>query len=306
VVRETLKLLRSVLPSTIEISTRLPEGLPQILADHTQINQVVVNLATNAAHAMEEQGGRLELKVEEVTVDQDMVTQKPQLKTGRFLRLWISDTGTGMTKEVQQRIFEPFFTTKEIGKGTGLGLAVVHGIVQQHDGVIVVYSALGKGTAFQLFFPVLATEKDATAAVAPTRRSNSPVKPSGNGQCIMLVDDEELVLSAAEIILRRGGYRVMPFNEPLLALKAFRESPDDFHLIVTDLTMPKIKGTKLAAEMRILRPGVPIILATGFGGGLDTNAMQSAGLFGPLQKPFTSDDLIGAVERALKASSRAS
>ena len=304
VVRETLKLLRSVLPATVEISTRLPDGLPQILADSTQINQVIVNLATNAAHAMEEQGGRLEVKVEGVTVDQEMVNQKPQLRTGRFVRLWISDTGTGMTKEVQQRIFEPFFTTKEIGKGTGLGLAVVHGIVQQHDGAIVVYSAPGKGTAFQIFFPVIATAGEATAPAAPTGRSHSPVKPSGDGQCIMLVDDEDLVLSVAETVLRRAGYRVVPFNEPLLALKAFRETPGDFHLIITDLTMPKIKGTKLAAEMRTLRPGLPIILATGFGGGLDTSAMQSAGLFGPLQKPFTSDELIGAVERALKASGR--
>ena len=300
VVRDSIKLLRSVLPSSVQIGTRLPDNLPPIMADETQLHQVVVNLATNAAHAMEEQGGRLDFIVEDVTVDAEMVSQRPQLKLGRFLRLWVIDTGAGMTEETLQRIFEPFFTTKETGKGTGLGLAVVHGIVQQHDGAIVVYSMPGKGTSFQIYFPVIAADATPAALAAPILPAVLPRPQPGAGKCVMVVDDEELVLSVAENVLRRAGYRAVPFSDPVLALNAFRETPAVFDLIITDLTMPRIKGTKLAAEMREIRPGIPIILATGFGGRLESNLFQGAGLFGPLQKPFTSEALLALVAQALK------
>lgn len=301
VVLDSIKLLRSVLPSSVQICTQVPEHLPQILADVTQIHQIVVNLATNAAHAMEEQGGRLDIMVEEVTVDQEMVSQRPQLKLGRFLRLWVTDTGTGMNEETLQRIFEPFFTTKETGKGTGLGLAVVHGIVQQHDGAIVVYSVPGKGTSFQIYFPVITSSKAAAALPTSGIRSVSPLPDQGAGRCVMVVDDDELVLSVAENVLRRAGYKAVPFTDPIEALKAFHESPGLFDLIITDLTMPRIKGTKLAAEMREIRPGLPIILVTGFGGGLNTNVFQGVGLYGPLQKPFTSESILAVVAQALDA-----
>jgi CheY-like chemotaxis protein/anti-sigma regulatory factor (Ser/Thr protein kinase) len=296
VVADAIKLLRSVLPSSIEIRPRLPEGLPQILADVTQINQIVVNLATNGAHAMEEHGGCLEIIVDEVQVDAEMARQRQQLKPGHFLRLWITDTGAGMSAEIIERIFEPFFTTKEPGKGTGLGLAVVHGIVQQHEGVIVVYSVVGKGTSFQIYFPVI---KAVANARIPATPSSTPISRRGAGRCIMVVDDESLVLSVTENILRRAGYRVMPFNDPVMALKAFSETPAAFDLIITDLTMPRIKGTKLAADIRQIRPGIPVILSTGFGGDLDYKAIQASGLSGPLQKPFTSEALLEAVMAAL-------
>ena len=296
-VGESLKLLRSVLPSSIEICPRLPEGLPLIMADVTQLHQIVVNLATNAAHAMEEHGGRLELFVEEVAVDEEMIRQQPQLKPGRFLRLRVADTGTGMDELTLQRIFEPFFTTKETGKGTGLGLAVVHGIVQQHDGMITVYSVPGKGTVFQVYFPIIAGAAAPRGAAAAV-----PVAPAptiGGDRRVMVVDDEQLVLRVAEQVLRRAGYQVAAFNDPLQALQAFRSSPGLYDLVVTDLTMPGLKGTKLAAEMRTVRSDIPVLLSTGYGGSLDPEAIQAGGLLGPLQKPFTSESLLEAVAQAL-------
>ena len=299
VVGDSIKLLRSVLPSTIQICTDLPDNLPLILADVTQIHQIVVNLATNAAHAMEEHGGRLDITVEEVIVDQEMVSQRPQLKPGRFLRLWVTDTGAGMSEETLQRIFEPFFTTKETGKGTGLGLAVVHGIVQQHDGAIVVFSIPGKGTSFQIYFPVIASSTAEAALATPTIRSVSPLPDQGAGRSVLVVDDDELVLSVVVNVLRRAGFKAMAFTDPVLALEAFREKPGTFDLIITDLTMPRIKGTKLAAEIREIRPGLPIILVTGFGGGVNSHVFQGVGLYGPLQKPFTSESLLAMVAQAL-------
>ena len=298
VVRDSIKLLRSVLPSTIQIGLQLPEALPPILADVTQLHQIVVNLATNAAHAMEE-GGRIDITVEEVIVDQEMVSQRPQLKLGRFLRLWVTDTGTGMDEQTLPRIFEPFFTTKETGKGTGLGLAVVHGIVQQHEGAIVVFSVPGKGTSFQIYFPVIVSSLTAVAQPLPTIKSVSPHPDQGAGRCVMVVDDDELVLKVIEHVLRRAGYKVVGFNDPTSALKTFRETPAVFDLIITDLTMPRIKGTKLAVEIREIRPGLPIILVTGFGGGVNSTVFQGVGLYGPLQKPFTSESLLATVAQAL-------
>jgi PAS domain S-box-containing protein len=296
IVQESLKLLRPVLPTSIEIRSTLPPGLPSVLADATQIQQVVINLATNAAHAMETEGGRLEFILDQVSVDLEMVKQRPQLYPGRFIRLWVTDTGTGMDEVTLQRIFEPFFTTKETGKGTGLGLAVVHGIMQQHEGAIVVYSVPGKGTTFQLYFPV-----DTTQAAPPPAGPVATLRPArpGTGQSILLVDDEDLVLAVGENILRRAGYQIMPFNNPALALAAFLDTPQKFDLVITDLTMPGIKGTKLASDIQTVRPGMPVILATGFGGGLDTHSYKGEGLFGPLQKPFTSESLLAAVSEAL-------
>lgn len=219
-----MKLLRPALPSTIEIIIRESPHLPPIMADSTQIHQVVVNLATNAAHVMEATGGLMELVVDTVAVDEEMVRQHPQLKTGSYVRLVVSDTGTGMDDATVQRIFEPFFTTKETGKGTGLGLAVVHGIVQQHDGAIVVDSEPGKGTRFQLYFAAFAggTDVQVEAPAAATPGSDR----KGTGQTIMVVDDESLVLSVADRLLRRSGYQTEPFDDPVEALRVFRKIPE--------------------------------------------------------------------------------
>ncbi len=293
VVQESMKLLRPVIPSSIEIQTRIPEDSPLVLMDATQIHQVVVNLAMNAAHAMEEHGGKMEITLDTVTVDEAMVNQHPQLRPGRFVRLWITDTGQGMDEATLKKIFEPFFTTKEPGKGTGLGLAVVHGIVEQHEGATVVYSTAGTGTSFQVFFPVCEAESEAAPAPAPV-----PM-PASRGQRLIIVDDEPMVLSVAERALRRAGYRTVAFSDPTEALRAFREKPYDFDLVISDLTMPQIQGTELLTQMRSAHPGIALILTTGFGGKLDSRILQARNIHCMLQKPFTNESLLQAVSQAL-------
>ncbi len=293
VVKESLKLLRPVIPSTIRIESRLPENLPPVLADATQLQQVVVNLATNAAHAMEEQGGRLELTLDEIEVDLEMVALDPKLKPGRFVKFAVTDTGIGMSPAVLQKIFDPFFTTKQKDKGTGLGLAVVHGIVQQHGGVISVYSTEGAGTTFTLYLPV------AEAAPAVPRPPAPAAAKPGVGQAILVVDDEAQVLEVTSAVLRRHGYRPVAYQDPRQALAAFRECPAGWQLIITDQLMPDMKGTMLAAEIWKIRPGIPIILASGFAGNLDETAIGRGGFAGLLQKPFTRDMLLSLVGQML-------
>jgi len=207
----------------------------------------------------------------------------------------VSDTGCGMDAATLKRIFEPFFTTKGPGQGTGLGLSVVLGIVEQHDGNVIVYSEPGKGTTFQIYLPVCAAASSVSSPTLP------PMLIRGQGEHIMVVDDEAIVVSVAEEILQRLGYRISTFTDSLAALQAFQNSASDFDLVLTDLTMPKMKGTAMAAEMRMLRPGLPIVLCTGFGGAIDRGELTRLELFGPLLKPFTLEALAAAVAEALRA-----
>jgi PAS domain S-box-containing protein len=294
IVEEALKLLRPSLPSSIEIHTQLLPASPPVLADASQLHQVLMNLATNAAHAMAETGGRLEIRQDLVSVDEETVRQRPQLRPGRFVRLSVSDTGSGMAPATLEKIFEPFFTTKAPGQGTGLGLAVVHGIVQQHEGAIIAYSQLGKGSTFQVYLPVCEPASRLAGAVT------SPQAPKGKGELIMVVDDEEIVCQVAAGILKRLGYRTAAFLDAAAALQAFGERPGDYQLVLTDLTMPKMKGTALAAEIRHFRADIPIILCTGFGGALDRAELAQLALLGPLLKPFTMDSLAAMVAEALR------
>jgi len=299
VVSEAMELLRPSLPSTIRIQTEFAAGLPAVMADSSQIHQVLMNLAANSANAIGEAGGTIEIRLDAVEFDDAAVRQRPQLRRGRFVRMAVGDTGCGMDARVLEHIFEPFFTTRKRGAGTGLGLSVVHGIVQQHDGFITVSSEPGRGTTFHVYLPACAAPGAAAAPAgsAPTRM--------GAGQQIMVVDDEEMVLRVAAGILGRLNYRCTTFSDPEAALAAFGAEPRQYELVVTDLTMPTMKGTELAERLHRIRPDVPVVLATGFSGTVDDAEFARLNLRGPLLKPFTLEMVSRLIAESLNSAGAA-
>lgn len=292
VVKEALKLLRAAIPSTIEIRDHVMGDLPAVMADPTQVHQVLMNLATNAAYAMRRGGGRLTVGLERVDLDEEGAKRSTDLHAGSYVCLTVEDTGEGMTPAVLDRIFEPFFTTKEQGEGTGLGLSVVHGIVRTHGGAVLATSRPGEGTRFEVFLP--AVEKKPTEIPAPS----SPAF-SGRGERILFVDDEPNLVMVARHVLERLGYVVHSENDPLVALEIFSKRPLDFDLLLTDLTMPKMDGLQLSEAIRGIRGDLPILLMTGFGGDQTRSRMRELGINGLVPKPSTVDVLGTAVRRAL-------
>lgn len=300
IVGEALGLLRASLPTTIEIVSRLDAGLPLILADATQIHQVVMNLATNAFHAMAASGGRLTIEVGLGSVDEPRQARHPQLRLGDYVILTVIDTGCGMDDETERRLFEPFFTTKPPGQGTGLGMAVVHGILESHDAMISVQSEPGKGTAFRLFFPILG---EGIAATVPGAGTSLPQRLEGSGR-VLLIDDEASVAQVAEILLKRSGLSVESFGDPRAAILEFEANPVAFDLVVTDFTMPHLNGLDLTRRMLSLRPDLPIIIMTGYGGDNNAEVFAAAGVHVTLEKPFTADSFNQAVAAAMRSRNR--
>jgi len=291
VVLEALKLLRSSLPATIRIQTELTET-PSVLANATAIHQVIMNLGTNAWHAMRDQTGVLKVEMNVLEVDEDFVKTRPDLHPGRYVQLSVSDTGCGMDRATLEKIFEPFFTTKAVGEGTGLGLAVVHGIMKSHDGGISVYSQPGQGTKFHLYFPVIEAE-----AIGQEMEA-TPI-PRGNGEHILFVDDEEVLASLGKKILERLGYVATTITSPLEAIAAVREQPGHFDLVITDLTMPGMDGTKLGRELLQLQPNLRIILVTGYSRMMTPEKARELGFRELMSKPSTAWSLGEAVHRVL-------
>jgi len=291
VVLEALKLLRASLPASVRIQTELTET-PAVLANATAIHQVIMNLGTNAWHAMRGQPGTLKVEMSVLDVDAAFASSRPDLRPGRYVRLAVSDTGCGMDAATQARIFEPFFTTNGAGGGTGLGLAVVHGIMKTHEGAISVYSHLGEGTTFNLYFPVLET-----AASAP-KIASRPI-PRGAGEQILFVDDEVPLATLGQQVLDRLGYRVTMMTSPVAALAAVRAEPEKFDLVITDLSMPVMDGAKLGAELLLLRPGLPIILTTGFSSFMTAGKVRELGFRELMVKPGTVQTLGETVHRVL-------
>ena len=291
VVMEALKLLRSSVPATIRIQTELTET-PHVLANVTAIHQVIMNLGTNAWHAMRDQTGVLKVEMNVLEADEDFVKTHPDLHPGRYVQLSVSDTGCGMDHATQQRIFEPFFTTKGVGEGTGLGLAVVHGIMKNHDGGISVYSQPGEGTKFHLYFPVIETE-------AVAREIQATSIPRGAGEHILFVDDEEALASLGKKMLERLGYVVTMKTSPLEAIAAVRDQAEPFALVITDLTMPFMDGAKLGSQLLQMQPRLPIILTTGYSGVMTAAKARELGFRELLSKPSTAQTLGEAVHRVL-------
>lgn len=291
-VGEALKLIRASTPATIELVENLERGT--ILADATQIHQIVINLCTNAVQAMKHRAGRLEISLRKITVDERLAAEIPNLKPGATLRLTVTDNGQGMSQATLARIFDPFFTTKAQGEGTGLGLAIVQGVVVSHGGALHVSSELEVGTRFELYFPCTAEAVSAPAVhpVAPAR---------GQGQEILLVDDEPAVAKFASSCLDRFGYHAVCFNDPRAALAAFAAAPGRFAAIVTDLTMPHLTGLELVMAARGARPTIPAVVLTGYGRDeiLDQLALLPDCVL--LQKPFGGDDLVRTLNRFLEA-----
>jgi len=293
IVKEALKLIRSTIPTTIEIKQDINPDCGVIKADPTQIHQIVMNLATNAYHAMKETGGVLKVSLKEMEFKTlDLIT--PNMAPGIYACLIVADTGVGMDKNLTDKIFDPFFTTKAKGKGTGMGLPVVHGIVNNMGGAVHVYSEPGKGTQFHVYLPV---EK----AIPDEQVSHSSTKIQGGTEHVLLVDDEDAILSMEKRMLERIGYQVSSRASSLEALEAFRANPDKFDLVITDMAMPNMSGDKLAAELTRIRPDIPVLLCTGFSDTLSEEKAASIGIKGFLLKPIILKDLAQKIREVLDA-----
>jgi CheY-like chemotaxis protein len=286
--KEALKLLQASLPATIDIRVHLDPNTGMILANPLQMHQVLMNLCTNAVHAMREQGGVLEISLTTVTRQTPLVTARSELPPGSYVCLTIRDTGHGMTPEVLERIFEPFFTTKGVGEGTGMGLAVVHGIVTSHQGAITVESTPGQGTTFYVYLPQI-------DQAMPAEELSAPLLSARQG-CILFVDDEEALAQLGQEILAPLGYDVQIYTNSREALEAFRRAPQHFDLVITDQTMPHLTGEALVRELRSIRPTIPIILCTGFSKTMTEEKAQELGIDAFLLKPFTLRDFCFAIQ----------
>jgi signal transduction histidine kinase/ActR/RegA family two-component response regulator len=293
---EALRLLRASIPKTIEIECALDDSCRAIMGDPTQIHQVIMNLCTNAYQAMQETGGRLGVRLAQTTIDYEETLKRIGIKMGPHLHLTVSDEGVGMEPMVLERIFEPYYTTKEPGKGTGLGLSVIHGIVKNHGGFISVESTPGKGSAFHVYLPTV--EEDEEAEVAP---SECAVETSGNEQ-ILLVDDEPQIATLGREILERLGYRVTARTSSTEALATFAEHPERFDLVITDMTMPVMTGDRLAQRIWGIRPGIPVVLCTGYNELMSEDQAIAMGIRKFLLKPIDMDELAAAVRAALDSS----
>ncbi|MCJ7538650.1 MAG: response regulator, partial [Desulfobacterales bacterium] len=290
IVKESLKLLRSSIPTSIEIRQNMTKDADAILADPTQINQILMNLCTNASHAMPD-GGILEVSLKNVELDKDIAVLYPDLKPGQYVNLIVSDTGHGISQEEVDRIFDPYFTTKEIGKGTGLGLSVVHGIVKSHRGKISVDSEPKKGTTFSILFPVVEKERVVEAETVEKL-------PTGNER-ILFIDDEESMVYVGRNRLERLGYQVETKTSPVEALELFRANPDQFDLVITDMTMPQMTGDHLLEEVLKIRPDLPTIICSGFSEKIDEEKAKEIGIHQYIEKPFNRSDLAKLVRKVL-------
>ncbi len=293
ILKEALDLLRSSIPKTIDMQQRIDSECGIINADPTQIHQIIMNLATNAYHAMENTGGKLTVTLKKVLIEREY-SEYPDLLPGNYARLIVSDTGIGIEKEMLEKVFDPYFTTKGEGKGTGLGLSVVHGIVKECGGDIRIYSEPGKGTEIHVYFPVIET-------VAENFIEQAEAIPGGT-ESILLGDDEEMIASMGQQLLERLGYKVTVRTGSIEALEAFKANTGRFDLIITDMTMPNMTGIQFAQEVKKIRATIPIIICTGFSTHLSDEKCRKLGIQGYVMKPIMIRELAAIIRKVLEPS----
>jgi PAS domain S-box-containing protein len=292
IIRETIKMLRSSLPTTIDIRQDLDPQSGWVMADPTQIHQILMNLCTNAFHAMEETGGILSITLKTTTLSPDDLSFEPSIQPGQFMQLSIGDTGSGINPEIQDKIFDPYFTTKAVGKGTGMGLAIIHGIVKNYGGVLSCRSQPGKGSIFDVYLPVLED------AEPPENTPENPL-PLGNER-ILVVDDEEALVKMIKSMLEVLGYKVTTRTNSLEALAIFEAQPQAFDLVITDQTMPAMTGSDLAHRMLQIRPDLPIILCTGYSSLISEEKAMAMGIKGFALKPLAKKDIAALIRKVLR------
>jgi len=290
ITKEALKLLRATLPTTIEIRQNLKSN-SAAMADPTQIHQIIMNLCANAGGAMQEKGGELDVNIMDVDLDSEFIDRPFDVEPGTYIKISVSDTGHGIPPEIMERIFDPFFTTKEKGEGTGLGLSVVHGIIKSLGGTITVDSEPEKGSTFDVYIPAIESE----AVFEPEIVSTLPV----GTEKILFVDDEEFQVDLGEQVLKSLGYSVVTRTSSLEALGLFRAKPNDFDLVITDMTMPNMTGDKLAEELKRIKPDIPIILCTGFSAMIDEDKAKSIGIQAFVFKPILKREIAQAIRKML-------
>ncbi|MCK5206218.1 MAG: response regulator, partial [Desulfobacterales bacterium] len=293
IVKEAIKMLRVSLPTTIAIQQKIEKNTGIIEADPTQIHQVLMNLCTNAAHAIDEKDGVLEISLSNIELDQNAAARHPELKPGPHLKLSVRDTGHGIHPEAQERIFEPYFTTKVKGEGTGLGLAVVQGIIKSQNGAITVESEVGKGSTFHVYLPII--QRNVTVDEV-----ESTALPMGHER-ILLVDDEQPLVEIGKQMLERLGYTVAARTSSIEALELFKVQPNRFDLVITDIVMPNMTGEKLAEKLLEIRADIPVVLCTGYSEKFTRQQASEIGARSFLMKPLVMQDLASTVRQALAA-----
>ena len=289
--REVLKLLRASLPSNIEIEQRFNSEL-HVFADPVSLHQVFMNLCTNAGHAMRDDGGLLTVMIEDIFLSRVKADNYVGLSEGKYIKIRIEDTGQGIPEDVQKQIFDPFFTTKIRGEGTGMGLSVVHGIVKDLEGAIFLNSTVGKGTTFEVFLPAIDESTD-----IPTKAVKKALP--GGTERILFVDDEEMQANLAKESLSRFGYKVTIFTKSLDAFKHFIGHPDDYDLVITDMTMPVMTGDILTQEIHQIKPDIPVIMFTGFSEIMDAKKARALNIKALVYKPVIKDKLLKTVRKVL-------
>jgi signal transduction histidine kinase/ActR/RegA family two-component response regulator len=300
IIKEALKLLRASIPTTIDIAVDLEPECPAIMGDATQIHQVIMNLCTNAYQAMQETGGTLKVALTAVDISYDEIVDKMGMKPGRHIKIAVRDTGHGMEPAVMERIFEPYYTTKEPGKGTGLGLSVIHGIVKNHGGDVTVNSKPGDGTTFCVYIPAIdrvEEKEEQSQAVTGLLEGN---------EHILLVDDEKVIIEMEQQMLERLGYRVTARTDSQGALEVFAAGPDQFDLVITDMTMPSMTGDLLARKLLEMRSDIPIILCTGYNEGITEEKALALGIRKYVMKPVVKTKLASTIRTVLGAPLRSS